>query len=226
MHRIDLTERPGLVAAMSDRGDGDCRNHPDTEPNRRAFLRKLGLDRKRLVTVRQVHGDTVLDAADVHDPDTEADGLVTDDPNVVLGIAVADCVPILLAAPNAIALLHAGREGTRKTIAARGVDALHAIYGVVPKAITAWIGPSAGPCCYEVSAAMAREFHEKRGAVQGRHLDLWAANRRELNEAGVPTKRIVVDGRCTICGDVFYSYRRDATSARNLAVAARNGTAA
>lgn len=219
MIRYPQIERLGaMVAGISERGDGDCAHGAiDRQPRLRVLV-SCGLTSGQLATVRQVHGVKIVQADVSQRP--AADGLMTDQPRVALGITVADCVPVYLIAPAhpAIALLHAGREGTRGNIAAAGVAALRAAYGVRPEALHALIGPSAGPCCYEVDDACAEDFRQAGLPTHGRHLDLWEANRQQLIGSGVLPDHIELVRYCTICGGGFYSYRAHETKERNLAV--------
>ncbi len=164
--------------------------------------------------VRQVHGARVVVAAGPALPREEADGLVSSIPGVAACVAVADCVPILLARPDgsAVAALHAGWRGTLARIAAVGVRSLAGQAGGEPP--LAVIGPSIGPCCYQVAADLAARFTASFGpgvirpGPRGPHLDLWAANQLTLLEAGVT--RLAVLRRCTACEPShFFSHRRD-----------------
>jgi len=164
--------------------------------------------------VRQVHGARVVGGDGVPPPDQEADGVLSTRPGLAACVAVADCVPILLARPDgsAVAALHAGWRGTLARIAAEGVRALTA--GAGAEAPLAVIGPSIGPCCYEISDDLAAQFTAAFGprvvgrGARGPHLDLWAANERALRDAGVV--RVAVLRRCTACEPrLFYSHRRD-----------------
>ncbi|WP_242395344.1 peptidoglycan editing factor PgeF [Anaeromyxobacter oryzisoli] len=167
--------------------------------------------------VRQVHGARVvhLDAASV--PVEEADAVVSTEPGIAACVSVADCVPVLLADPGsgAVCAVHAGWRGTIARVAAEGVRALAEIAGAPPSRLLAAVGPSIGPCCYEVSPELADRFRTELGPVvaggPAPRLDLWAANRRVLEAAGVAPDRIEVLGRCTSCErDTFFSHRRDA----------------
>jgi YfiH family protein len=164
--------------------------------------------------VRQVHGNRVVAGDAPSPPSQEADGVVSMSSGLAACVAVADCVPILLARPDgsAVAALHAGWRGTLARIAAEGVKALGAGGdGAAPLAV---LGPSIGPCCYQVSEELAGQFESafgrnviQRGA-SGPRLDLWAANERALRDAGVV--RVARLGRCTCCEPrLFYSHRRD-----------------
>lgn len=170
--------------------------------------------------VAQVHGARVVAARAPTAPVEEADGVVSSAPGVAACVSVADCVPVLLADPEtgAVAAIHAGWRGTLARAAAEGVAALGREAGATPGRLLAAVGPSIGPCCYEVSPDLAARFAGALGAdvvaAAGRpapRLDLWAANARALRDAGVPPERVETLGRCTACErDVFFSHRRDA----------------
>ncbi len=229
-----LDEIGVAAAAMSDKMDGDCgmKGRDDAAAvfhAREGFCRQCGVDAGALVCARQVHGRRVLPVGEsdrgrgARDWETAldaVDGLVTDVAGLPLGIAVADCVPVYLADRElrAVGILHAGRRGTLGNISGAGVEVLWQAYGVEPDQIHAVIGPSAGPCCYEVSAEVASVFAGAGLPVRRRHLDLWQANALQLQAAGVPARSIETSGICTICDERFHSYRATGTAARNLAV--------
>jgi YfiH family protein len=177
--------------------------------------------------VRQVHGCRVVEAEAGTAPGEEADAVISAIPGVAASVAVADCVPILIADPRsgAAAAVHAGWRGTLDRIAAQGVRALMVRHGARPSDLVAVIGPSIGPCCFEVSRELAVRFRDQLGAATGnpRNLgsraDLWLANEQTLKGAGLTRRRIEVLGRCTSCeDDVFFSHRRDAgRTGRHLA---------
>jgi polyphenol oxidase len=167
--------------------------------------------------VRQVHGARVLRADAGTAPLEEADAVLTSAPGVAACVSVADCVPVLLADPDsgAVAAVHAGWRGTIAGIGAEAVRALCQAAGAEPRRVLAAIGPSIGPCCYEVSADLAARFRAEVGPVAtsgtAPRLDLWEANRLVLIGAGLAPERIEVLGRCTSCErELFFSHRRDA----------------
>jgi hypothetical protein len=167
--------------------------------------------------VRQVHGARVVSAAGPCTPSQEADAVVSLRPGTAACVAVADCVPILLATPGggAAAAVHAGWRGTIELVAAAGARALAEASGLDARRLRAVIGPSIGPCCYQVSEELAVRFQAAFGAAvvrrdgAGPRLDLWESNVRALAEAGVA--EVEVMGRCSACeADRFFSHRRDA----------------
>ncbi|HOC68327.1 MAG: Laccase domain protein [Candidatus Hydrogenedentes bacterium ADurb.Bin101] len=218
-------EAAGLrVAAMSDKSDGDCSNRPEAQTTVARFLKSLSVPPDTLVRLRQIHGNRVVEAQSAmvgrHAALEEADGLVSRESGRTLGIGVADCTPVLLYDPHhkAVALLHAGREGTLRNIAAAGVRTLCKRYRCDPAALRAAIGPCAGECCYEVSAECAGKWRDAGLPLRGRHLRLQASNCIQLENAGLLRHNIEVVPHCTICGGLFFSYRAGEISNRNLVV--------
>jgi hypothetical protein len=214
MIHIDALENLGIgIAAISDKSDGDGSSREGCE----RILEESSALSGDLVLVNQVHGSNIVRADQPSEP---ADGIITDEPGEVLGIRVADCVPIWLVDPHrkAAGIFHAGRKGTYLKIAALGMKALSDTYGCDPPNVKAYIGPSAGPCCYEVSEELAEDFKSAGLPVIGRQIDLWEANRRQLKAAGLKSENVYVSEKCTICSPQYYSYRRNHTSCRNLCV--------
>ena len=151
------------------------------------------------------------------------DGLLTSEIGVMLAVYTADCVPIVLAdrRTRLLAVVHAGREGTRLGIIQKTLRHL-AQLDSRPSDLLAWIGPSICPQHYEVSMAIAEQFRNKfaafPGVVEGRCLALSEINRRQLLRFGLPPHQIEVDSRCTFeTDDLFYSYRRDGADAGRMA---------
>ncbi|GAO04262.1 peptidoglycan editing factor PgeF [Anaeromyxobacter sp. PSR-1] len=168
--------------------------------------------------VRQVHGARAVRLDAPCAPAEEADAVVSLRAGVAACVSVADCVPVLLADPDggAVAAVHAGWRGTLAGAAGEGVRALCREAGARPERLLAAIGPSIGPCCYEVSPELAARFAAALGPGVVRdgpapHLDLWEANRAVLLEAGVRPERVDRLDRCTACEPArFFSHRRDA----------------
>ncbi|HUL58814.1 MAG TPA: peptidoglycan editing factor PgeF [Anaeromyxobacteraceae bacterium] len=188
------------------------------EPERVAenWRRLEGETRLGFARVRQVHGARAVIVGGPTPPVEEADVVVSSRAGVAACVSVADCVPVLIADPGsgAVAAVHAGWRGTLARAAAEGVRALVAEAGSSPADLVAAVGPSIGPCCYEVSPDLVERFREEigRDAVvpDAPRLDLWAANVSILRAAGLLPGRVEVLGRCTSCErDLFFSHRRD-----------------
>jgi len=190
------------------------------EVNHHRICRALGIPRKAITTAQQVHGAQVAQVGPEDRGGTfpATDGLVTDVPGVVLMLRFADCVPLLVFDPRrpAVGLAHAGWRGTLAGIASRMVEAMQAAFGSRPEELIVGIGPAIGPCCYQVGPELAGRIQAQspqwpelvRWQDDTPYLDLWRANRRQLEAAGVCC--ITVAQYCTACHvDQFFSYRAE-----------------
>ncbi len=188
--------------------------------NRAILAGYAGVGPERIAQARQVHATDVLVICDDEQlPGAElstvrdADGVATALPGTPCVVLCADCVPVALVAGRGVAMVHAGWRGLAGGVLESGIRALSEATGD-PGPVTAVIGPSAGPCCYEVGdevhAALALASGAAGSAVRvGDNADLWAAAEARLRAAGV--ERVLVAGECTICDpDNFFSHRRDA----------------
>ena len=196
---------------------GDDQAHVDE--NRRRLAAFAGYDHAQLAITRHVHGTAVWTVGEPVPEPAEFDGLVCDRVGPVLGAFAADCVPLLFAEPTAriCGAAHAGWRGTVHGVA-RNVVARMTELGGRPERIRVALGPSIGPCCFEVGPEVVAEFREAFGEVAGLvvagpakdHIDLRVALRASLERAGVAPDSIDDRPPCTKCeGDRFFSYRRD-----------------
>jgi YfiH family protein len=180
-------------------------DHAAVAENRRRVADGAGA---ALLQGRQVHGATVVRADAPHDVPPESDGQATAAAGLAPIVLTADCLPVAIAAPGAVAMVHAGWRGLAGGVIAEGVRAVRELGGTGP--LAAAIGPGAGPCCYEVGDEVRAVFAAHGDAVvRGRNLDLKAIAARELAAAGVEE---VQDAEiCTMCGDpaLWFSHRRD-----------------
>lgn len=158
---------------------------------------------------------------------TDIDGLLTDEPNLVLATFYADCVPLYFVDTKrkAIALAHSGWRGTVARMGRCVTEKMKETYGTDPADLVAAIGPSICQACYEVSEDVADAFaQEFRGKGQtdeilmskggGKYqLDLWRANEIVLTEAGIPAKQIQVTDICT-CHNSEYLFSHRASQGR------------
>jgi YfiH family protein len=152
--------------------------------------------------VHEAHVRKVLERPATAGQPEPADGQATALPGVAPVVLVADCLPIALIAPQAVAMLHAGWRGLAAGVIPEGIRALRE-RGAQDE-IAAAIGPGIGPCCYEVGDEVRAALH-----TTGRTADLKAVARDQLEAAGVAA---VYDcGVCTMCSDpaLFFSHRRD-----------------
>ena len=191
------------------------------DENRRRACAEIGVDAERLALNYQVHSTLVHRARAGERGGVQGDGLWTDEPALPVLALAADCLPIALVRVNGdapgVCVLHAGRIGLLDGIVGSGVTLLGG-------ELAAAIGPSIGPCCYEVGEEVAGPYRERYGAgiMRGGNLDLWQAADRELCDAGVA--RIERFDLCTACNpDLFFSHRRDGKPRGVQGVLARVG---
>jgi len=142
---------------------GGSNDSPETiAKNRRLFLRALSptTSGQRLTTVKQVHSAHVHVINDVPDQPLTGDGMITRVPGLLLGVQVADCVPVLVVDPvnRAVGAFHAGWRGTVKRIVEKGIGMMRMAYGSDAAQMHAAIGPCVGQCCYAVGDEVIDAF--------------------------------------------------------------------
>lgn len=258
-----FSTRPGGVSEFSgarvlNLGFTDWDSRESVMENRKKFYGAISASRMRMVTLRQIHSD-VVHRVDVSraktDEAPQGDALFTREPEILLVVQTADCVPILLAdtKQRTVAAIHAGWRGTLRRISAKTLGRMQMEFGTRPEDVIAALGPGIGRCCYEVGSDVAREFHAQFRAARDWfdgpfdalasgendpnwlpwltmrppghpppsprvNLDLIAANRAILADAGVPPRQIFSSGFCTACRtDLFFSYRRERSTGRLMA---------
>ena len=159
---------------------------------------------------------------------TDVDGLLTDEPGVILCTQYADCVPLFFVDPvkRVVGTSHSGWKGTVARIGAVTVERMCRDYGCRPEDILAGIGPSIGPCCFEVDTPVYEAFSQmdlwEEGFVRHRgekhDLALWSVNRKVLEQAGLLPEHITVTDVCTRCyPEVFWSHRATGGNRGSLA---------
>lgn len=208
------------------RFDG-CASREAVVENYKKLCSAIDVDYRNLVFSKQVHEDVIRVVGPENKgegilsprPEGGCDGLVTGTANVALATLYADCVPVLFYDPvkNIAAMSHAGWKGTVKKIAAKTVKFLHDTYDCETKDIIACIGPSIGPCCFEVDQPVAIEFKKAfefwpeiiEVLPSGKSkINLWKTNQLQLMQAGLYEQNIQISQLCTVCNsDIFFSYR-------------------
>lgn len=234
-----VTSRTSRLMALGDVSYVTGPNRAAVAANRAAWSSEIGVDSDHWVCAQQVHGSSVAvavpgdagrGAGSFESSIPATDALVTNVPGLPLSVFCADCVPILMYDPvrRSIAAVHAGWRGTVSGVATAAVEALADNFGTVSADLLVGIGPSIGPCCYEVGGEVIgawREIAAERlaaeaieRAVRGKTsysgsdsrpaFDLWEANRLLLMAAGVPDDQIEIAAICTHChSDRFFSHR-------------------
>ena len=167
-----------------------------------------------LYFLNQVHDKNVLEIyEDTINEIKDYDALVTKVPGKILMTCFADCVPILLFDPKnkIVASIHSGWKGTVKQIAKDTIEYMEEKYKSDVEDIIAVIGPSIGPCCFEVKGDVKKQFIDMFGigVCINNKIDLWLANKLQLLNCGLKEENIECMNICTCCNDdKFYSYRK------------------
>ncbi len=216
------------------RGDSE----ENVRRNHEIIAEAIGFQPENIVSSHQTHttnvrivgrddcGKGIYSPRDYED----VDGMITNEKNVVLATYFADCVPLYMVDTKnkAIGLSHSGWRGTVGKMGKVTIELMQKTYGTNPEDVIACIGPSICQKCYEISEDVADEFrsafpenvydillNKGNGKYQ---LDLWAANRQVLKEAGVLPDNIFVTDVCTCCNtNALYSHRGHNGKRGNLA---------
>lgn len=198
----------------------------DTTPDKIVCSKQTHTTNVRLVTGKDC-GKGVVRPLDYDD----VDGLITNEPGILLCTSYADCVPLYFVDTKnrTIGLAHSGWRGTVNRMGDAMLKAMNDAYGTKPEDVLAAIGPSICQDCYEVGQEVADFFKQnfskdwecllKDGKSAGKYqLNLWEANRRILLNAGVPESHIAVTDLCTCCNsDYLFSHRASQGKRGNLA---------
>ena len=195
-----------LGYATPDEQSAVCENH-------NILYRYLGVDASNAAFMEQVHGGFVCEV-DSGGISPGADGIITSKPGILLGVKCADCIPLLLFDPVRMAAgaIHCGWRPIVAGIAVKALNLMAENHGSNPGDIIAVLGPSAGPCCYEVGTDVAGRLNH--GSVINRNGKLYADLRAELKhrllDYGLNARNIEIIPHCTICNkSLYFSYRRD-----------------
>jgi YfiH family protein len=186
----------------------------------------VGVDPKDMVFSKQIHSDNIYKVTlkdrgkglYLESDIDSADGLISDIPQIPMVAFYADCVPVILLDPvlKVVCLVHSGWKGTVLKIGEKAVKKMLSEYGCDVKNILAAIGPSIGPCHYEVSGDVAEKFKEVfpggemlKDKGNGKYmLDLWKTNADILKDAGISDEHITLSAECTYCkSGIYFSHR-------------------
>jgi YfiH family protein len=203
----------------------------NVEENTRRFQSALGAQNLEFVSLHQIHSDVVRSFAAQPAKQCKGDAITTKTPGLLLGVRTADCAPVLVVDPKkkVVAAIHAGWRGTLLRMVTKAIGQLQMEFGCNPKDLLAAIGPTIGPCCYEVGTEVASAFAAKfpnageffdelrtgdepnplqwlnmmppghQPPPKNVILNLPKANKLQLLDAGIPDKRIYVTNLCTAC---------------------------
>jgi YfiH family protein len=194
--------------------------------NRSLLAKETGIGKDKFLYASQVHsGDVkIIDSTAIENGvlfrNPRTDATITALPGICLMVMVADCVPVLLFDPvkKVSAVIHAGWRGTVHKIISNTIRVMVGHYGCDPADILAGIGPSIGPCCYEVGEDVTEFVTNSFGTTKGYlirkndtskpYFDLWYANQKQLTDNGVKPENIETSEICTMCNsETFFSSR-------------------
>ncbi len=224
-----LASFPNLIAAESTRHGGISPapfdslnlgiNTTDTPENvaenRRRFFDAIGAGAHSFAYANQIHGTDILYATEAGRFD-EYDALITNQPGLLIGVTVADCVPILIydQAHQAVAAIHAGWRGTVGGIVTKTLTLMQQQFGTVAGSCYAYVGTCIDECSFEVGPEVAEQFaptYKQTKSGTGKvYVDLKGANVACLTSFGIPPKQIDVSPFSTVINNNdYFSYRAE-----------------
>lgn len=210
----------------NDSEDAILKNYTDV-------LKLWDLTPDRAVKSKQTHSDITLTVDKSYGGEgilreqryPEADGLITKEKDLAILIFFADCVPILIGdkKQKICAAIHSGWKGTYKNIVGKAVEQLINEHNCNPNDLLCAIGPSIGPCHFEVSKDLFIEMTALYGINTGRtengkyYLDLKKTVKKQLTDHNIPEEQIAISPLCTVCEESLYSFRREGEAAGRMA---------
>jgi YfiH family protein len=193
--------------------------------NKKIIAKAFDIDPNVLILLDQMQQDQILllkgPVITLPSP-LEYDALITNSPNTCLGIQTADCLPIFIVdrKRKVIAAVHAGREGTALCITAKVIEKMKEESGCSPEDLLIAMGPSIGPCCYEVDESVFHQEWEPFSTSRrsGKWMvDLSRINIAQMKREGIEEEQIFWINLCTHChNDLFFSYRKEGQTGRQL----------
>ncbi|OQY29840.1 MAG: hypothetical protein B6244_02455 [Candidatus Cloacimonetes bacterium 4572_55] len=230
---IDIIEKSGpFIALITTRLGGvsptpfDSFNMSDSvgddpsfvEKNRWRLANHLGVDVQRLIQLNQVHSAVIYEKTDPKNRGMLGDGQLVYRAGYFAVISVADCIPLFLVDPirRVGGVIHAGWRGLHQSIISKAVAKMRQVYGTDPNDVIAVVGPSIGPCHYEVQRDVIEKFNPILNSEltfyeqkENRYfLNLWVIARDQLIKEGVYPGRIYVQHECTVCRpELYFSHR-------------------
>ena len=216
-----LTRKGGMSLPPYDELNLSDENGDQVEPisqNKNLIATSFRFDPNRLILLHQIHQDRILFLKEPlsHPPSSlEYDALITNAPNIYLGILTADCVPIVVVdqRKKVIAAIHAGRQGTALYITSKVLKKMKGEFGCSPKDLLITLGPSIGFCCYEIDEKVFLREWEPFSILVGdgkMMVDLARINISQMEREGVKEEQISWIDLCTSCHhDLFFSQRKE-----------------
>jgi YfiH family protein len=211
----------------------DSLNMSDKNDDRDEFVSRnenliaitFGFDSSRLVLLDQMHQDQILLLKEpfvTPSSPLEYDALITNFPDTFLSILTADCLPIFVVDQKrkVIAAIHAGRQGTALHITTKVFEKMEEEFGCSSRNLLIGMGPSIGPCCYEIDEKVFHPEWEPYSIPRGAGkwtVDLARVNILQMKRQGIQEEQISWTNLCTHChSDLFFSYRKEGRTGRQL----------
>lgn len=207
----------GVKILLSEKKDGNMKLFSfGFEESRKKFLSKNKLDYKKLVSAKLAHGSNVeIIENSNHKFIDYCDGLLTQNPEIILSTTSADCLPVYVfdSKKRVVGMLHCSWKSVSKELVENCVTKMKEKFGSVPASISVAIGPGIQKCHFEVGEELLEKFigYEKFFSKQNEKLflDLKGVVKEKFIDLGISEDQIEVDSRCTVCDDKLWSYRRD-----------------
>ena len=221
--RFNAEKSPECIMTLRPAG-GMGRNSGNDSENRKNILKNLGIN--RYFSLKQIHSRIVYNSDDLYEGVIkEGDGLFSFRKENILAVTIADCMPVFFfnRLSGVFGVLHSGWKGTG--ITAEALSSIDKYSNSSPEDFEFILGPSIGPCCYEVDRERASVFKNLYGSDtvifneknKGHYIDLRKANIKILEKKGI--KNITVMENCTCCSKNFYSFRGDGAEQFQLMLA-------
>ena len=223
-----LTRQGGMTLPPFDslnisENNGDRKEH--VYQNRDRIATVFGFTPKRFILLKQEQKDGILllkEPVETIPSFLEYDAMITDAPDIILGIRTADCIPIFVVdqKKSVIAAIHAGRQGTALHITTKVLKKIKEEFGCLPEELLIALGPSIGPCCYEIDEKVFQPEWEPFSISTGRGkwmVDIAGINMSQMRDEGIKEEQIFLVDLCTSCHtDLFFSYRKEGRTGRQL----------
>lgn len=212
-----------ITSGFSTKTDGNLRlmiGSTDNEAsrNRERYFSKLGPDSSKIVSAELVHGNRLvkIDRNNISRVIMDCDALISSEPDIVLSITAADCLPIYFYDQNkkVVALAHAGWRGTISNIVKKVIDSFLNDYNSNPKDIEVFIGPHIKSCHFEIRADILDQFKDYSEYISKNdgkiNINLAGIISKQLSACGLKKENIMISEECTYClPKKYFSYRRD-----------------
>lgn len=176
----------------------------------------------KITYLKQVHSDKFFVVNNDNYLDVRGqngDALITSEKGIAIGVFTADCVPLILVDTHnkIVAVVHAGWKGTALNIVGKVLKYMKINMGTDSKNVFAAVGPSIGPCCFEVGVEVAEKFNFVYENENKLYVDLWKENVKQITDFGVSKDRISSSMICTSCNcDIVFSYRKESGNTGRL----------